>query len=130
MFNLHSKDVVMKKLLIVALVAASFVGIAQARCGRNNNDCCPKKECKQRCEPKKCIRAACIVGCETSQCEGDKPQICSLEPARVDVIKHVDTNVFYTCADRGPCQVVPTDAQVAELIADGSLPEGTKPCPR
>ncbi len=128
MFNLHSKDVVMKKLLIVALLAASVAGIAEARCGRNN-DCCPKQSCRTEC-PKKCIRPACIVGCETSQCEGDKPQICALVPDRVDVIKHVDTNVFYTCAERGPCSVVPTQAQVDALIGEGFLEKGTEPCPR
>lgn len=120
----------MKRLLVVALFAASLVGIADARCGRKDN-CCPKKRsCEQRCEQKKCIRPACIVGCENSHCEGEMPQLCALEPARVDVIKHVDTNVWYTCAERGPCQVIPTQAQVDALIAEGSLPEGTQPCSR
>ncbi len=118
----------MKKLLVVALLAASVVGMAEARCG--SKGCYPKKKaCRTEC-PKRCIRPACIVDCETSVCEGEMPQLCALEPARVDVIKHVDTNIFYTCADRGPCQVIPTQAQVDALIAEGSLPEGTQPCSR
>ena len=114
----------MKKLLIVALLAASVVGIAEARYGRNNNDCCPKK-CEKVCAPRNCLRGPCIVGCDT--CEGEKPQLCALAPARVDLIQH--NMVTYTCADIGPCQVKPTQAQVDQLIANGDVPADTQPCP-
>lgn len=125
----------MKKLLIIALVAISAVSIADARkrCGTKScaapmRECAPKK-CAPRCVEKvNCIRPACVVGCENSFCEGEKPSICALEPARVDVIKHVDTNVWYDCAPKKDCQVIPTQEQVDALIAQGSVPAGTEPC--
>ena len=127
MFNLHSKDVVMKKLLIVALLAASVMGIAEARCG--SNGCCPKRECAPKCAPKSCLRGPCIVGTESSCCEGPQDQLCALEPARVDLIKHVNTSINYTCAGLTGCQVKPTQAQVDQLIQNGDVPADTQPCP-
>ena len=118
----------MKKLLIVALFAASLVGIAEAgRCRRNNN-CGP---CRTECAPcpVKCLPPTCIVDCETSFCEGAKPDLCALKPARVNLVKHTDTNVFYTCADLGPCEVKASQAQIDALKANGAIAEETMACP-
>lgn len=116
----------MKKLLMVALIATSFVGMVEAgRCGKNNCE----RPCEQKCN-KPCIPAACIVGCENTMCEGEKPQLCALVPARVNVIKHVDTNISYSCADRPACSVIPSADQVNELVDAGIVPAGTQPCSR
>lgn len=122
----------MMKKLMIALVAISCIGSVDARSCSNGKKACKEVVCREVAnEPCHipCIRPVCVVKCETSYCEGDKPSICALEPARVDVIKHVDTNVWYSCADKKECQVVPTQEQVDYLISIGSVPKGTKPCP-
>ena len=113
----------MKKLFVVALLAASVVGMAEARCGSGR--CAPRREA---CAPVSCIRPACVVDCVSSTCEGEKPSVCALEAARVDVIKNVDTNIYYTCAPLKPCQVKPTQEQVDMLIGAGRLEAGTRAC--
>lgn len=111
----------MKKLLIVALLAASIVSIAEAgRCRRNCGPC-PAKKCEQPCPQKKCVGPPCVVDCTTSYCEGEKPDVCYLEPARANIIRHESTSVHFTCADPTDCQVVATDAQLSQLRADGHI---------
>lgn len=120
-------------LLVVALVAAAVVSTADARCGRST--CTPKGERAQKCEQVKCcIPSPVIVDCIVNKnvCKGDIPQLCSLKPARVNAIKHIDIteNEYYTCAERGPCEVIPTQAQVDALIGMGAVPADTQPCTR
>lgn len=114
----------MKKLLVVALLAISFVGMSEAR------RCCKKKmSCETKCETpcvKKsvcCIPAPCIVGCENTRNEGCMPDICGVVPARVDVIKHVHTDVSYSCAGND-CAAPATPEQVEFFRSIGSVPEG------
>ena len=112
----------MKKLFVIALLAASVVGMAEARCRTNS---CEPRECAQ----KSCIRPACIVNCTTDVCEGPKPQLCALEPARVDIVKHTNINHSYSCAPLKACQVKPSQEQVDALIDMGAVPADTKACP-
>lgn len=120
-------------LLVVALVAAAVVSNADARNCSKRRNCATQCEtkCAPKCEQVKCcIPAPHIVDCVTNVCEGEIPQLCSLKPARVNAIKHVDTNIYYTCAERGPCEVIPTQAQVDALIGMGAVPADTVPCTR
>ncbi len=134
MFNPSYKGIVMKKMLLVVALAAAVVSIADARCGRRNNSCATKCEtqCAPKCETQQkcCIPSPVIVDCVTNVCEGEIPQLCSLKPARVNAVKHVDTNIYYSCAERGPCEVIPTQAQVDALIGMGAVPADTVPCSR
>lgn len=120
----------MKKLLLVALALGVVAGaeaklFGGSRC--SNGGCSRKERTEERCA-KSCLRPACVVKCENNTCEAEMPNLCALTPARVDVIKHVDTNIYYTCAPLGPCQVAPTDEQVKQLIEQGDLPAGVRSC--
>jgi hypothetical protein len=118
----------MKKLLAVAMLLATVAGV-EAVCGKGRSrNCSPCKTEVRECAPKNCLRPACVIDCVSNTCEGEKPQLCALEPARVDIIKHVDTNIYYTCAGPKGCQVVPTQEQVDQLIAGGHIPADTRPC--
>ena len=118
----------MKKLLVIALLSASLVGIAEARRRCGSNSCAPK--CEVKCEQRGyCIGAPCIVDTVCSSCEGPRPSLCALTPARVDLVKHVDTQTHYTCAPLKECQVKPEQWQVDQLISEGHLAEGTRACP-
>lgn len=120
----------MKKLLLVALVAVSVVGLADARCGRRSscetNACAPKCEQKSSC----CIGSPVVVCSTVSETCGEMPQLCSLKPVRVHVNKHTDIIHTFSCAERGPCEVIPTQAQVDALVEMGAVPAGTQPCSR
>ncbi len=116
----------MKKLLIIALLVASVAGIEAGRCRRNNNNC--RQECKREC-PTKCLPAPCITKCDSSYCEGDKPDICALKPARVNIHKQVDTVVSYSCAELGHCEVKPTQDQIDQLKDMGAIEQNTEACP-
>jgi hypothetical protein len=121
----------MKKLLAVAMLLAAVAnveaGFFGGRCGKNRN-CSPCKTEVRECAPTNCLRPACIVECTNNVCEGEKPQLCALEPARVDLIKDVNTTISYRCAGRKGCQVVPTQEQVEQLIAGGHIPADTISC--
>lgn len=120
----------MKKLLAVAMLLAAVAnveaGFFGGRCGKNRCERVCKTE--RVCEPVNCLRPACVVDCVTNVCEGPKPQLCALEPARVDIIKNVDTTISYTCAPRKGCQVAPTQEQIDELIGAGHIPADTIAC--
>lgn len=121
-----TKGNVMKKLLLIALVAAMVAGTAEARhCGRRNS-CAPKCEpvCEQRSS---CIGAPRIVECtSSSNCvEGDKPELCYLVPAPRNIVKNTDvqTTITYSCACKPACAVDPTADQVEQLRASGAIPQ-------
>lgn len=135
MFNLHSKRIVMKKLLLVALVAVSGFSMVEARRGGCRSMSCETKTCAPVCEPKQCAPKCCIgepvIVCSTvSETCGEMPQLCSLKPVRVHVNKHTDIIHTFSCAERGPCEVIPTQAQVDALVEMGAVPAGTQPCSR
>lgn len=114
----------MKKLLLVALVAAMIAGTAEARrCGVKS--CAPK--CETRCEERRsCIGAPRLVDCTYSQncVEGPKPELCYLVPAPRNIVKHTDvqTTITYDCACKPECAVDPTPEQVEQLRATGAIP--------
>lgn len=110
----------MKKLLLVALVAVSVVGLADARCGKKSMSCATS------CEPKSEAKACCIpaprvVDCVTNVCEGEKPDLCGVVPAPRNVIKHVDTQITYSCAPLEGCAVPATEEQVEMFRQNGSV---------
>lgn len=110
----------MKKLLLVALLAASFVGLAEARrCSR----VCPPKPCVQKST---CIGPAriCDVTYSNDCSEGEMPDICYLVPARRHINKHVHRteHVTYSCADKPACAVEPTAQQIQELRNSEAIP--------
>lgn len=107
----------MKKLLLVALVAVSAFSLADARC---------RKSCETSCEPKCAPKACCIpaprvVDCVSNVCEGEKPDICGVIPAPQNIIKHVDTQITYTCAPLEGCAVPATEEQVEMFRQNGSV---------
>lgn len=109
----------MKKLLLVALVAVSVVGLADARS-------CGKGRCETSCEPKCAPKACCIpaprvVDCVSNVCEGEKPDLCGVIPAPRNVIKHVDTQITYSCAPLEGCAVPATEEQVEMFRQNGSV---------
>jgi hypothetical protein len=114
----------MKKLLLVALVAAMVAGTAEAR--RCRSSCAPKCEpvCEQRTS---CIGKPRIVDCTFSNncVEGEKPELCYLVPAPRNITKHTDvqTVITYSCADKPCCAVEPTADQVEQLRASGAIPQ-------
>lgn len=117
----------MKKLLLVALVAAMVAGTAEARrCGRRN-ECAPKCEKIQNCERVNCIGKPRLVDCTFSNScvEGEKPELCYLVPAPRNITKHTDvqTVITYSCADKPCCAVEPTADQVEQLRASGAIPQ-------
>lgn len=122
-----TKGNVMKKFLLVALMAAMVAGTAEAgrRCGKRNNDCCETK-CEVECAPVKkcCIRAPRIVGCTYSDdnSEGQKPDVCYLIPAPLEIEKHVHRtcHTSYSCVPND-CGVKPTAEQLQQLQAEGSI---------
>lgn len=113
----------MKKLLVVALLAASIVSIADARCGKNR--CAPKKSECEPCVKTQCIRPACIVGVDSTCDEGCMPDQCGAVPARRNVLKHVHTSVSYSCAPLEGCAVPATEEQVQAWKDMGSIPDTT-----
>ena len=121
-----TKGNVMKKFLLVALVAAMVAGTAEARrCGQRN-DCAPK--CEKVCAPvsKTCIGAARIVDCTYSDdtSEGEKPDLCYVIPGRRDIVKHVHRtcDTSYSCAPL-PCCAAPATAEQIEIFRNaGNIP--------
>jgi hypothetical protein len=116
----------MKKLLVVALLAASFVGMAEARrCGRSCAPVCAPV-CAPKCAPAQCIGPAriCEVTYSNDCSEGEQPDLCYLVPARRNINKHVhrSEHITYTCGDKPACAVEPTPQQVEELRNAGSIP--------
>lgn len=110
----------MKKLLVVALVAVSVVGLADARCGRNS---CAPVACEKRSSC--CIPAPRVIDCVSNMCEGAMPDICGVVPAPRNVIKHIDTQITYSCAPLEGCAVPATAEQVEMFRANGSVRETT-----
>lgn len=119
----------MKKLLLVALVAAMVAGTAEARrCGqRNNCESKCEKVCETKCEQRSCIGKPRLVDCTFSNScvEGEKPELCYLVPAPRNITKHTDvqTVITYSCADKPACAVEPTLEQVEQLRASGAIPQ-------
>jgi hypothetical protein len=111
----------MKKLLLVALVAFAGFNMVEARRGCSTNRC--ETSCEPKCEVKKacCIPAPRVVDCVSSVCEGEKPDLCGVIPAPRNVIKHVDTQITYTCAPLEGCAVPATEEQVEMFRQNGSV---------
>lgn len=125
----------MKKLLLVALVAVSGFNMVEARRGGcSMNSCAPVCEtntCAPKCEQQKCCIGAPVIVCRTvEESCGEMPQLCSLKPVRVHVNEHTQIIKTFSCAERGPCEVIPTQAQVDALVDMGAVPAGTQPCSR
>ena len=117
----------MKKLLLIALAAAMFAGVAEARrCGRNR---CDKQVavCAPKCEQKSnCIGPA-RVTCTTysNDCnEGPQPDVCYLVPARRNITKHIHRTeeTTYSCGEKPCCAVEPTEQQLNDLRDGGAIP--------
>ncbi len=120
---INQKGIFMKKLLVVALLAASFVGMSEARrCGR----VC-KTECAPVCEAKaECIGPARI--CETTyscdKSEDCKPVLCAVVPQTRHLDKHVHRteHVSYSCKPLQGCEQRPSEEQLAFWIKNGNIP--------
>jgi hypothetical protein len=119
----------MKKLLLVALVAAMVAGTAEARrgCGRRN-ECAPKceVECAPRCaEKQKCVGPA-RIACTTYSddiTEDKKPNFCYLVPSRRNLVKHVHKtcHTSYACAEKPCCAVDATEEQLNYFREIGAI---------
>ncbi len=119
---INQKEFFMKKLLTVALLAASFVGMADARrCGR----VC-KTECAPVCEVKAdCIAPAriCDVTYSCDKSEEDKPELCSVIPQTRNINKHVHRteHVSYSCRPLTGCEQPPSAEQLEAWRASGKI---------
>ena len=115
----------MKKLLLVALVAATVAGTAEAGRRGCRTSCAPKCEKVQECN-RSCIGKPRLVDCTFSNScvEGEKPELCYLVPAPRNITKHTDvqTVITYSCADKPCCAVNPTAEQIEELRNTGAIP--------
>ncbi len=112
----------MKKLLLVALVAASFVGMVEARHCRKN-----KCEVEKSCGNQSCLPPSCVVERTCNRCEAPKPNFCYLKPAPARLAEHTETTVTYSCLPcNDSCCVKATSDQLNQLIDAGAVLEGTQ----
>ncbi len=119
---INQKGIFMKKLLVVALLAASFVSMSEARrCGR----VC-KTECAPVCEAKaECIAPAriCDVTYSCDKSEDCKPELCAVVPQTRHLDKHVHRteHVSYSCRPLTGCEQPPSEEQLNAWRLSGKI---------